>query len=148
MEINGLPAHGIVIHAAVVLGPLAALFALAYALVPRWRERVRLPMVVLAVIAGLCVVAAYLTGNDLLDNNPQLGQLPAVQTHEDRAVYALWLTIVFAVVAVVSTLLHRRAGAVRVVLSVALAVSAVSVLVSVILTGDAGAQAVWGGLNT
>ena len=148
MNIAGLPAHALVIHAAVVFGPLAALLALAYALVPRWRERVRLPMVVLAVVAGLCVVAAYLTGNDLLDNNPQLGQIPAVQTHEDRAAYALWLTIAFAVVAVASTLLHRRTGAVRVVLSVVLAVSAISVLVSVILTGDAGAQAVWGGLNT
>ena len=147
MEINGLPAHGLVIHSAVVLGPIAALFALAYALVPRWRDRARVPMVVLAVIAGLCVVAAYLTGNDLLDNNPQLGQIPAVQTHEDRAVYALWLTIVFALVAVAAAALHRRGGAVRVVLSGLLALSAISVLVAVILTGDAGAQAVWGGLN-
>ena len=147
MEINGLPAHGLVIHSAVVLGPIAALFALAYALVPRWRDRARVPVVVLAVIAGLCVVAAYLTGNDLLDNNPQLGQIPAVQTHEDRAVYALWLTIVFALVAVAAAALHRRGGAVRVVLSGLLALSAISVLVAVILTGDAGAQAVWGGLN-
>lgn len=147
MEINGLPAHALVIHSAVVLGPIAALFALVYALVPRWRDRVRLPMVGLAVIAGLCVVAAYLTGNDLLDNNPQLGQIPAVQTHEDRAFYALWLTVVFAVVAVVTTFLHRRTGALQIVLSVVLAASAVSVLVSVILTGDAGAQAVWGGMG-
>jgi hypothetical protein len=147
MEINGLPAHGLVIHSAVVLGPLAAVFALAYALVPRWRERARVPMVVLAVVAGLCVVAAYLTGNDLLDHHPQLGQIPAVQTHEDRAVYALWLTIAFAVVAVAAALLHRRTGAVRVALSALLAVSAVSVLVSVVLTGDAGAQAVWGGIG-
>ena len=144
MEINGLPAHGLVIHSAVVLGPIAALFALAYALVPRWRDRARVPMVVLAVIAGLCVVAAYLTGDNLLENNPQLGQIPAVQTHEDRAVYALWLTIVFALVAVAAAALHRRGGAVRVVVSGVLALSAVSVLVAVILTGDAGAQAVWG----
>jgi hypothetical protein len=59
----------------------------------------------------------------------------------------LWLTIVFAVVAVTTTLLHRRRGVLQIALTVVLAVSALSVLVSVILTGDAGAQAVWGGMG-
>ena len=147
MEINGLPAHGLVIHAAVVIGPVAALAGLGYVLVPRWREKVRVPMMVLAVVAALCVAAAFVTGNDLLDNHPQLGQIPAVQTHEDRAPYALGLTLAFAAVALVAGRLHRRTGPVRVVLDAALALVAVGVLVSVILTGDAGAQAVWGGLS-
>ena len=48
MEINGLPLHPLVVHAAVIFGPLAAVAALAF-LVPRWRDRLRWPMVVLAV---------------------------------------------------------------------------------------------------
>ena len=34
MEINGLPLHPLVVHAAVVFGPLAALTALAYVVPP------------------------------------------------------------------------------------------------------------------
>jgi hypothetical protein len=41
MELGGLPLHPLVIHAAVVFGPLAALCALGYALLDRWRERLR-----------------------------------------------------------------------------------------------------------
>ena len=145
MEINGLPLHALVIHGAVVLGPLAALLALAY-VVPRTREWARWPMVVAAVVAAAFVVLAYLSGNDLLDSNPALGQLPDVATHQDRATVALWVTLAFAVVAVVVGALHRRTGAVRVLLSAVLVVAALATLVSVVLTGDAGARAVWGGL--
>lgn len=35
----GLPAHPLVVHAVVVLLPLAAVAAIAAALVPRWRQR-------------------------------------------------------------------------------------------------------------
>lgn len=145
MEINGLPLHALVIHGAVVLGPLAAVLALAY-VVPRTRDWARWPMVAVAVVAACFVVLAYLSGNDLLDSNPALGQLPDVATHQDRATIALWVTLVFAVVAVVAGALHRRTGAVRLLLSGALAVLAVATLVAVVLTGDAGAKAVWGGL--
>lgn len=143
MEINGLPLHPLVVHAAVVFGPLAALAALAY-LVPRWRERVRWPMVVLAVVATGSVVLAYLSGNDLLDNRPELGQLPALQTHEDRAGILLWATLGFGVVAAVSGWWTSRSGPARILLDVLLAAGAVAVLVLVVLTGDAGTRAVWG----
>ncbi len=82
MEINGLPLHPLVVHAAVIFGPLAALAALAY-LVPRWRDVMRWPMVIMAVVGVGAIVAAYFTGNDFLDNRPELGQLPQVQKHED-----------------------------------------------------------------
>lgn len=143
MEINGLPLHPLVVHAAVVFGPLAALAALAY-LVPRWREKVRWPMVVLALVATASVVLAYLSGNDLLDNRPELGRIPALQTHEDRAGILLWTTLGFGVVAAVSGWWGGRSGAVRILLDVLLGVGAVAVLVLVVLTGDAGSRAVWG----
>ena len=52
MEINGLPLHPLVVHAAVVFGPLAALAALAYVVLPAWRDRLRWPMVVLALMGS------------------------------------------------------------------------------------------------
>lgn len=144
MEINGLPLHPLLVHAAVVFGPLAALAALVYAGVPSWRERLRWPMTGLAAVAGLAVVAAYLSGRDFLDSRPELAQVPAVGTHEDRAWVALWVTLGFTVVAVATAGLHRREGAVRVATHVLLALAAAATLVTVVLTGDAGSRAVWG----
>ena len=142
MEINGLPLHPLVVHAAVVFGPLAALAALAY-LVPSWRERVRWPMVVLAVIATGAIVVAYLSGDNFLESKPELEASPQVQAHEDLGTQLLWITLGFGLVALLAGFLARR-GALRVGLDVLLAVTAVLVLVWVVRTGDAGAQAVWG----
>jgi len=143
MEINGLPLHPLVVHAAVIFGPIAALAALAF-LVPRWRTRLRWPMVGLAVLATASIVAAYLTGDDFLEQKPELSTSPQVQTHEDRAGQLLWVTLAFGLIAIASGWLATRTGALRVVLDVLLGVSAVAVLVLVFLTGEAGARAVWG----
>ena len=144
MEINGLPLHPLVVHAAVVFGPLAALAALGYVLVPRWRERLRWPMVVLALIATGAVVAAYLSGENFLESKPELESSPAVETHEERAGLLLWGTRAFGVVGLAAGWLSTRTGAVRVVLDVLLVVGAVALLVLVVRTGDSGARAVWG----
>jgi len=144
MEINGLPLHPLVIHAAVIFGPLAAITALIYLVVPSWRDRMRLPMVVMALIAGLSIVAAYITGNNFLDSKPELKQLAQVQTHEDRAWITLWVTLAFMVVALTAGYFHERRGGVRVAVSTLLGVTALATLVMVVLTGDAGARAVWG----
>jgi len=144
MEINGLPLHPLLVHAAVVFGPLAALAALVYAVLPSWRDRLRWPMAGLAVVAGLAIVTAYLSGDSFLESRPDLAQLPAVQTHEDRAGIALWVTLGFSVIAVATAWLHERPGAVRVVTTVLLGLSAVATLAIVVLTGDAGSRAVWG----
>jgi uncharacterized membrane protein len=67
MEISGLPLHPLVVHAAVVLGPVAALAALGYAAVGRWRDWLRVPMVVVALAAVASIVAAYLSGDSFLE---------------------------------------------------------------------------------
>jgi len=59
MELNGVPLHPLVVHAVVVLAPLAALTGLVYVVVPKWRWLLRWPLVVLAVAAaGASVLAA------------------------------------------------------------------------------------------
>ncbi|MGH3345813.1 MAG: DUF2231 domain-containing protein [Nocardioides sp.] len=143
MEIGGLPLHPLVIHAAVVFGPLAALCALAYAVVGRWRDRLRWPTVVLAVVATGSIVAAYLTGRDFLESRPELGTKPLVETHEARAKLLLWVALAFGAVSLVAGWLHANTGMARVVLRGALAVAALGLLVQVVRTGDAGARAVW-----
>ncbi len=144
MEIRGVPVHLLVVHAAVVFGPLSATAALAYVGVPKWRDWLRWPMVVSVVAACGAIVAAYLSGNNFLDNNPGLQGASDVQTHADWGERALWVTIGFSVVAVVACWFHNRTGAVRTMLNVALGVLALGTLAVVVLTGDAGARAVWG----
>lgn len=143
MEINGLPLHPLVVHAAVIFGPVGALAALAYVALPRWRDRLRLPMVALALLATGSVVAAYLTGRNFLQSRPELGQKPMVETHEARAQVLLWLTLGFGLVALAAGWLHGRIGAVRVASRVVLGLAAAAVLVQVALTGDADTRAVW-----
>ncbi|GAB6984135.1 DUF2231 domain-containing protein [Nocardioides pyridinolyticus] len=143
MEINGLPLHPLVVHAAVVFGPLAAAAALAF-LVPRWRDRMRWPMLVLAVLATGALVVAYYSGGDFLDSKPELESSPLVETHEKLGGQLLWVSLAFGLVAIVAGRLHSRTGALRVVIDVLLAVVAVALLVWVARTGEAGARAVWG----
>jgi cell division protein FtsW (lipid II flippase) len=145
MEFNGVPLHPLVVHAAVVFGPLASLAALGYVGLPRWRDRLRLPMVVVALMAGGAIVAAYLTGKSFFASRPAAIQaLPLLHTHQTHARQLLWVSIGFAIVAVVAFWLHTRTGAVRTVLNVVLGAFALGVLVLCVLTGDAGARAVWG----
>ena len=150
MEINGLPLHVLVVHAAVVLTPLAALLALAY-LAPRWRDRLRLPLLAAGLVAAGVVVLAYLSGNNFLDsdrfdflaNSPDIKE--KVDHHADLGRVALWVGIGFGVACLVNWFFHDRAErAVRLLLNALLAVAAVALLVVVVMTGDAGAQAVWG----
>jgi uncharacterized membrane protein len=147
MEINGLPLHPLVVHAAVVFGPLAALGAIGYAVVPSWRDRLRWPVLVLVLVATAAIWTAYLTGVNFRASKDFFNQGPLaakIDRHAHLAGILRWVTTVFAIVTVVAVWLHARVGAVRVVLSVALVAAAVVTLVYTVLTGDAGAQSVWG----
>ncbi len=148
IEINGLPLHAIVVHAAVVFGPLAALAGVLYAAVPPWRDRVRWPLAVLAAIAVGAIWVAYLSGEDLAEANQYGGPLQdLLETHEDRAEKLRLITSAFAVIAWVTAWWHTRRGPVGVVLAVLLGLSAVATGVWVVMTGDAGAQIAWYGIN-
>jgi len=151
MEINGLPLHPLAVHAAVILAPIAALVALAY-LRPAWRDRLRWPMLVLALVAAASVVLAYLSGNSFRDANDFFTTPPSevtdqIDEHADLGTIALWVTLGFALIAALNAWRHDHADVLRRILGVLLALDAVAVLVVVILTGDSGAQAVWSGFN-
>ena len=155
MELSGVPLHPLVVHAAVVFVPLAALSAIAF-VVPRWRGAVRWPAVVLAVVAALAVQAATLTGEDLEESRGPRSAL--IHEHSEYAdklqvlmyVLAVVMVVAFVVMPVVSRAAGGRDRAAKVAvlekpLLVLLPLLALGALVLVYLTGDAGARSVWGG---
>ena len=159
MEINGVPLHPLVVHAAVVFAPLAALAVIAFVALQARRASLRLPTLALAVVAGLSIGAAYLTGDSFLESRPTLGGNPLVHEHEERADLLLWVGLAFAVVAVIAVLLAAvpaRAGtdgpgrtspqpALAGGFAVLAVLLAVATLVLVVIVGDLGARAVWQG---
>jgi uncharacterized membrane protein len=148
VKINGLPAHPLIVHAAVVFTPLAALAALAYVVRPSWRDRLRIVMAVLVGIALVSIVAAYFSGINFRNSKAFLREGPIgdrVNTHRHDARLLLIATIPFSILGFASAWFHTREGAVRVALNGLLAISAVAVLVLVFVTGEAGARAVWSG---
>jgi hypothetical protein len=137
----------LVIHAAVVFGPLAAVSALAYVFVPRYRDLLRWPTLALAVIAFGSIWAAYFTGNNFFASdrfaNFSGEALDKIKTHQSYAKTLRWIASVFGIVTVAATYLHDREGTRKLVLGALVAISAVATLVWVVLTGDAGSRAVW-----
>jgi hypothetical protein len=147
-EINGLPLHPLVVHAAVVLGPLAALAALAYVGWPRQRDLLRWVALVAVLLATATIWAAYLTGNNFFThgdfNHFSQKIQDRIHTHQSYARTLRWITSGFALVTVLATGLHDRTGTTRLVLGLLVAIGAVLTMIWVVLTGEAGARAVWG----
>jgi len=148
MEINGLPLHVLVVHAAVVFGPLSAAVAIAYATLPSWRDRLRWVTLGVVLIATAAIWTAYLSGEDFFGSDRFAGiegtPLEAkIHTHEERAETLRLIVSGYAAVTILATWLHARTGAVRILLSVLMVAGAIATLVFTVLTGDAGSQAVW-----
>ena len=157
VHLNGLPLHPLVVHAVVIFVPLAAVSAILHALVPRWRWLLRLPTLVLALGAVVLTRVAVLTGTSLKDEKGFTGPLgDRIDRHmhwADRLEYSVWA---FAVVAILAwwvlphvTPLSGRedrqtpAPALVSAATVLLPILAAVVLVLAVITGEAGAQAVW-----
>ncbi|GLW06360.1 hypothetical protein Misp01_14900 [Microtetraspora sp. NBRC 13810] len=149
-EILGLPAHALIIHAAVVLTPLAVLLSLAYALVPGWRDRMTWAVVPLAVIAPATVLAARQSGEAMKDRvfggQPPSGLLgDRVAEHESYATPLLLSSLGLGVAVLVLVFAAARLGrAVAGVLSGLIVVLSLVVGFYVLRAGHTGATAVWG----
>jgi uncharacterized membrane protein len=149
VKVNGLPVHPLIVHAAVVFTPLAALAALGYVFLPSWRDRLRVVMAVLVGIALVSIAAAYFSGLNFRNGRAfyREGAIGArVTTHQRWGRRLFYTTIPFAIVGFASAWYHTREGTVRVVLNGLLAVLSVAVLVLVLITGELGARAVWSGI--
>jgi uncharacterized membrane protein len=106
-KVFGLPAHPLVVHAAVVLIPITVLTALGYVLVPRLRPRLGWVLVVSSLGGGVASVFAAETGDRLAKH---LGGTPAIDKHGGFGLDTRNMALLMAVVAVVLvTVDHLRA---------------------------------------
>jgi uncharacterized membrane protein len=156
MEIAGLPLHPLVVHAAVVLTPLAVLAVIAFAVWPRHRWATRWPAAGLTAVAFVATWAARLSGDELAESKPGLEQ--AVHEHAERGeMFSVIVTVLLVVTALAVWSLggpsalasgkgavESRVPALDKILPAALVLVSIAVLVSAVLVGDSGARAVWG----
>ena len=145
----GLPAHALLVHAVVVLAPLTALLEILNALWPAARRR--LVWLVLALAAAVAVLTPLTAsaGQWLYEQSSQ--HAPILDTHAERAEWALFFAIGLLVIAVAQAVQHgvesRSEQPKRVlaaVVAVLAAVVGVWATVGIAFIGDSGAQAVWG----
>lgn len=155
MELNGLPVHPLIVHMAVVLIPIAAVLAAAYAIASEWRWATRWPMLGFSFAALGSVVLAWYSGRDLLSRKPELE--PIIQPHQERADILLWLTIVFVVIVLMGAFLMggrsgllsgrgerpRHTPLIEYTLAALLVIFAVVLIMMTFQTGEQGARMVW-----
>lgn len=151
-EINGLPAHVLLVHAVVVLIPLTALLLIACVLFPALQRKVGIGLPLLALVS-LAVVPLTTHAGEWLEHH--VDRDPLTQAHAKLGDTLLpWAAGLFAVAVLVwwwgrRTAAAPQAGAARsamplrvAVAVIALAASAGSV-VQVYRIGDSGAKAAW-----
>ena len=144
----GLPIHALVVHAAVVLVPLAALLGILFVR-PAWRMSLRWPLVGAAALATATVFVARQSGLVLKESlGDQLKDTvvgKVVERHQDLADRLwVWLLVFLAVTIVVALVLPRlttplAGGAAAIIV----AAVAIVVIVLVAYTGHQGSKAVW-----
>lgn len=162
LTVDGIPAHPLVIHAVVVLLPLAAVGTLLVAARPVWRRNLGVWVLLLAVAGVASVPVATQTGQQLAQSLGGGGPLVAV--HEARAGYLLVPALLFLALLAATVLVGRRADAVvdgpgaahatkstggatlqraTLALGVLAALTGIVVTALVVWIGHAGATAVW-----
>jgi hypothetical protein len=155
-EFLGLPAHPLVVHAAVVFVPLLVIAGLVHAFVPRVRGRVGWAALLLAVAAPLTAFVATQSGEALQkvfvakNYPPQI--LDQVAEHQRYGDLTFWFTLglgLSTALLVAVTSGHPRLP--RLPWWVSLASTGGIVIFGILsaayiyLTGESGAEAVWSG---
>jgi hypothetical protein len=148
--ITGIPAHALLVHAIVVLAPLVALLEILCAIWPAARRRLVWLVVLLAAVNLALTPLTTEAGEWLYGQQSQPS--PILQTHAERGGWMIYFSAGLLVVALALVVLHwltSRSDKPRMAATVFVAVLALAVGVSSIITvvriGDSGAHAVWGG---
>ena len=160
--IDGIPLHPLVVHAVVVLLPLAALGAIVIAVRRSWRRTFGIPVLLITLAGVAAVPMATTTGSQLWTalgvNNP------LIDVHAQRASWLLPIALAFLVLlagAVLTELAAVRAEAgahaapvetatryrVATGLSVVAALAGLAVTAVVVWVGHAGSVVVWQGIG-
>jgi len=149
--INGLPAHALLLHVAVVLVPLTALLEIVCGLWPAARRGQLLWLTLVMAVATMVLTPITINAGQWL-YDLRTKPSPILREHAERGstmVYFAAALLVVAVGLVVVRLIERRSEKRRVVAHVIVGIIVLAVGISstiqVYRTGDAGAQSVWGG---
>lgn len=139
--VAGLPVHALVVHAAVVLVPLAALLSVAVAVVPRLRAVRRLLWLVVAVDVGAfaITVVTKLSGQELRSRLG--GQIAA--DHARRGGVMPWFALALVAAVVLLAFAARRTGALTGIAVALVVVTAAAASGWTVWTGHSGSAAVW-----
>ena len=159
LELLGLPAHILLLHAVVVLGPLPGVGGILYAVRRGWRRVLEWPVLVLAVAAvGLTVLTAdagealehALPESALIEAHAEQGELLEVAAGIFAGVVVL--AIAFTGPWFVSRVpVLARVGSTRwlvVVLQVVTVAAGVFLVYQTVVTGHSGAAAAWSDWRT
>lgn len=153
-QVNGLPVHVLVLHAAVIFVPLLALGAIVYALAVPWRPKLGWAVGLLAVVAPAAALVTKQSGSEfytrlLSENRVSPAGKVILDQHMDYGSLTAWLALALGVVSLVLVVLTWRNP--RALPRVAeLAFALVLIVLAglsgyyIFQTGDSGATAVWG----
>ena len=154
--VNGLPWHVLVVHAAVVLTPLAALLGVAFAAVRGWRWLLRWPLVVTTFLTVATVFVAVESGNAFRQRLRLEHEV--IHRHGEAGQLLFYVAAGYGVIVLVAAFslggpsgLRSEKGAraglppvLQALVAVVLVVSAVGLGYQVFQAGESGTRTVWG----
>ena len=157
-EFLGIPAHPLLVHAAVVFVPLQVLAAVTYAFVPRFRRNIAWFVAATLVIAPGAAFLAKLSGDAFRARIAGKGfadaeLLSMIDKHRSYGTITLYLSLALSILMLL-LLLFSRSGATGmfvppgiggVVLAVLTLGVGIAAGIYVVLTGDTGAHTAWKG---
>jgi Predicted membrane protein (DUF2231) len=164
LTVGGIPAHPLVVHAVVVLLPLAAVGTLLVVARPAWRRQLGVWVLLLALGGVAAVPVATQTGEQL---EHAIGGSELIAIHEERAETLLVPALIFLLLLAATVLAGRRADApvdgpgaahavttntatmhrVTLVTGVLAALAGLVVTGLVVWIGHAGSVAAWSGVG-
>ena len=148
VDVAGIPIHPLVVHAVVVLVPLAALGVIAIAFVPAWRQRFG-GLVALVTIVGVAIVPVAKESGEKLQ--AAVVGTPAIAHHRSLGSATAYFAIPLLVVAVALWWVGRRdkqrkpyGKGLTTALGVVSVVVALAAAFWIVRVGHSGAEAAWG----
>lgn len=145
-EIVGIPLHPLLVHATVVLVPLAAVGTILIAAVPRWRRGYGWLVVIFSALGLAAVPLTTRAGNRLFETlqlgGPVLEKVLDHQQMGERVIWAMAALFVLNVATMLAVRARRPSSQVAILAWLAL-IPALAAIVLVVLTGHLGSEAVW-----
>lgn len=149
--VNGLPAHILLNHLVVVLGPLAAILAILCAVWAAARRHLIWLTLALTVITLIVTPLTTSSGSWLAG---KVGDSPAIGRHAELGETLVYFVVALVVTVTALAVVHLRGARGKSVRTVVHAVVAVLVVAAAAATlfqtyrvGDSGARAAWGSVT-